>query len=149
MKEVVMITAKHFVLVAVFGAAALQTTFAWATRVEDARDRWIDWGQQNSARQALWQDANASIITAQPASVQVTGTSRAKAEPIAYWGPYRGWYGPGYRYGYWGPPPYRYYYRYGVPYNAYYNGYPDYYYYGPRVGVRVYPYGGRVWGGYW
>ena len=26
--------------------------------------------------------------------------------------------------------------------------YPANYYYGPRVGVRVYPYG-RAWGGYW
>jgi hypothetical protein len=87
----------------------------------------------------------AALVNQMPESLQ-PAASPSVDERIAYWGPYRGWYGPAYRYGYWGAPP-RYYYRGGPAYyNSYYGGYPDYY--GPRVGVRVYPYGG-YWGRYY
>jgi hypothetical protein len=100
-------------------------------------------------RQALWEDATASMLARSDANLVARNSTQAPVETVAYWR-YGGWYGRPY----WGGAPYRYY-GYGAPYSAYFYGYPDQYYYGPgpyygpRVSVRIYPYAGRVWRGYW
>lgn len=112
--------------------------------ISDAQDQ-IAPSATQVAPLPLSEDPTAALVNQMPDNLQ-PATPQSVDERIAYWGPYRGWYGPAYRYGYGSPPP-RYYYRRGQVYNAYYGGYPDYYY-GPRVGVRVAPYGG-YWGRYY
>ncbi len=111
--------------------------------ISDAQDQ-ISPAATPVAPLPLSEDPTATLVNQAPDNLQPASPS-AVDERIAYWGPYRGWYGPAYRYGYSGAPP-RYFYRRGpVYYNSYYG--PDYYY-GPRVGVRVAPYGG-YWGRYY
>jgi hypothetical protein len=134
---------RQLTVFAILAITAIAPTPVQATRIDDVQDRWARQQEKLAATQSLWQDADLVLFTSLPTNLRAIDAAKVHSEPIAYWG----WYGPAYRYGYGGPPPYRYYRGYATPYNTYYGGYPDYYY-GPRVGVRVYP-SGRVWGGYW
>jgi hypothetical protein len=137
-----MSTQRQLAVFALMAATAFASTTVRAAAINDIQESWTHHQQELAATNALWQCANVSLFTSLPTNLQATSAAQVRSEPIAYWG----WYGPGYRYGYWGPRPYRYYGGYVAPYNAYYGGYPGYY--GPQVGVRVYPYG-RAWRGYW
>jgi hypothetical protein len=134
---------RQLAVFALVAAIAFPSTNVRAAAINDTQESWTRHQQELAATNALWQSANVARFVTLPTNLQAANAPQVRSERIAYWG----WYPPGYRNGYWGPRPYRYYGGYVAPYNAYYNGYPAYYY-GPRVGVRVYPYG-RVWGGYW
>jgi hypothetical protein len=137
---------RQLAVFAFMAATAFASTTVRAAAINDTQESWTQHQQELAATNALWQCANVSLFASLPANLQAATAPPVRSESIAYWG----WYGPGYRYGYWGPRPYRsygYYRGYAAPYNTYYSGYPGYYY-GPQVGVRVYP-NGRVWRGYW
>ena len=141
-----MSTGKQLAIVTLMSFATLAPATAHASRVNTGQEGWRAQQSKLATHQPLWQDTAASLFTTLPANLQTANSSHPTAERVAYWGPYRGWYGPAYPYSDWGNP--RYYNRRGAVYNAYYGGYPDYYY-GPRVCVRVYPngdYSGRY---YW
>jgi hypothetical protein len=137
-------TKKKLCLLTVLAALACATNLYAARISVDARS-----SQNVTARQALWEDATASMLADSAANLEARNSTKAPVETVAYWR-YNGWYGRPY----WGGAPYRYY-GYGAPYSAYYYGNPNQYnyapgpYYGPRVSVRVYPYGSRAWRGYW
>jgi hypothetical protein len=138
-----MSTCQQLLIEAILAIATIALPPSKQSSVGDAQDQIAPTATQ-VAPMPLSEDPTATLVNKAPEIVQPVAPSSVD-ERIAYWGPYRGWYGPVYRYGYWGAPP-RYYYR---PNRVYYNAYygPDYYY-GPRVGVRVAPYG-AYWGRYY
>ena len=78
--------------------------------VSDAQDQ-IAPSATQVAPLPLSEDPTAALVNQMPDNLQ-PAAPQSVDERIAYWGPYRGWYGPAYRYGYGSAPP-RYYYRRG------------------------------------